>query len=64
MTDQASEHVDAVIPHSPVQEEVDIEWTEAEESAVRLKMDLRVVPLVTLLYLLCVSVPLGDLLGL
>ncbi|KAF5232301.1 hypothetical protein FANTH_13045 [Fusarium anthophilum] len=31
------------------------EWTEAEEAAVRLKLDLRLVPLSIVLYLLCVN---------
>lgn len=31
------------------------EWTEAQETAVRSKIDLHIVPLTTFLYLLCVS---------
>lgn len=33
-----------------------LEWSEAEEAAVRRKIDFRIVPLSILLYLLCVSV--------
>jgi len=34
-------------------EHADLVWTEEEETRIRRKLDLRVVPLVTLLYLLC-----------
>ena len=33
------------------------DWTVAEETALRRKIDRRIVPLVTVLYLLCVCVP-------
>jgi hypothetical protein len=42
--------------------EEEITWTEEEETAVRRKLDYRIVPLVTLLYLLCfVSLLLSTL---
>ncbi len=31
----------------------ELEWTAAEEATVRRKLDVHIVPLVTLLYLLC-----------
>jgi hypothetical protein len=31
----------------------EVTWTDAEETALRRKLDYRIVPLVTLLYLLC-----------
>lgn len=34
-------------------ERADLTWTDDEEKAIRRKLDFRVVPLVTLLYLLC-----------
>jgi hypothetical protein len=35
------------------QDEEEITWTTSEETAVRRKLDYHIVPLVTLLYLLC-----------
>jgi hypothetical protein len=37
-----------------------VEWTVEEETALRHKIDRRIVPLVTILYLLCVSSPTGT----
>jgi hypothetical protein len=31
----------------------EVDWTEAEETAIRRKIDRRIVPLVTVLYLFC-----------
>ena len=33
-----------------------VDWTKEEETALRRKIDRRIVPLVTILYLLCVSI--------
>jgi hypothetical protein len=42
-------------------EDITQDWTVAEETALRRKIDRRIVPLVTVLYLLCVCRP--DSLG-
>lgn len=38
-------------------EDITQDWTQEEETALRRKIDRRIVPLVTLLYLLCVCDP-------
>lgn len=37
-------------------EDITQDWTQAEETALRRKIDRRIVPLVTVLYLLCVCI--------
>lgn len=45
------------------QGEQEITWTKEEETALRRKLDHRIVPLLTLLYLLCFISPLTLLMG-
>lgn len=53
------EHEKAVMSDSKHLEELshssdeEITWTEAEETAIRHKLDWQIVPIVTLMYLLC-----------
>lgn len=37
-------------------EDTPVDWSKEEETALRRKIDRRIVPLVTILYLLCVSI--------
>lgn len=57
-SDPAQREINSASPSSSDKHELDSEradltWTEDEERKIRRKLDFRVVPLVTLLYLLC-----------
>ena len=57
-SDPAQREIGSASPTSSVKQEFDSEradlvWTDDEEKRIRRKLDFRIVPLVTLLYLLC-----------
>jgi len=57
-SDPAQREINSASPTSSDKHEIDSQhgdlvWTEDEEKRIRRKLDFRVVPLVTLLYLLC-----------
>lgn len=57
-SDPAQREIGSASPTSSVKNEFDGErgdlvWTDEEETRIRRKLDFRIVPLVTLLYLLC-----------
>ena len=57
-SDPAQREINSASPTSSDKHEVDSDradlvWTDDEEKRIRRKLDFRIVPLVTLLYLLC-----------
>ena len=57
-SDPSQREIGSASPTSSVKNELDSEradlvWSDEEETRIRRKLDFRIVPLVTLLYLLC-----------